>query len=83
MTDAADTATLVAKVRKNGHEDIVVRLDTYHGVDCCDVRVFADYDGTGERRPTRKGVAFRVDVIPALIEALHAAAEAYQEAQGR
>jgi len=69
MTDTS-TATVIASFAKNRNETCTVRLDTYRGVHCMDVRLFADFDGTGESRPTKKGLALRVDLIPQLIAAL-------------
>ncbi len=66
MTDG----TIIASFAKNRVEDVVVRLETFHGVPCLDVRVFADFDQSGEKRPTKKGIAIKAELIPTLIAAL-------------
>ena len=71
----SDTATIIGTIRKNAKEEIRVALDEYRGVQLCDLRVFASFDdGDAERKPTKKGIAFRVEQLPALIDALNDAA---------
>jgi hypothetical protein len=66
--------TLIATVRKNQNEEVRVSLSTFKGCDLCDVRVYASFDdGDAERRPTKKGIAVKVDRLPELIAALQSA----------
>lgn len=65
---------LVAIVPKNSREEVRVRLSTFHGQRLADVRVFVDSDRSDDRVPTKKGVSVQLDTLPALIEALQAAA---------
>ena len=70
---AVDEATIIARVRKNASEEVLIRLEDYYGRPCLDVRVFADYGDRGEMLPTKKGLAFSVERLPAIIEALEQA----------
>ena len=63
----------IATVPKNRVEEVRIRIETYHGHDCVDVRAFADFDQTGEMRPTKKGVALRLALLPELIAGLQLA----------
>jgi hypothetical protein len=65
-----DASTIIARFAKNKAEEVVIRLETYHGVPCVDLRVFADFDGSGEQRPTKKGVALKAALISTLIAGL-------------
>ena len=70
-------ATVVAIIRKNSLEEVRVSISEFRGHKLVDVRVFADFDGSGgEPRPTKKGVALKVELLPDLIAALRAAQEA-------
>lgn len=66
----SDQGTVIATFAKNKAEDVVVRLDEFRGVHFVDVRSFADFDSSGAKRPTKKGVAVNVRLIPKLITAL-------------
>jgi hypothetical protein len=62
--------------RKNAREEVRASLSTYHGYRLADLRVFVE-DEAGNWIPTRKGLAVRVEDLPALrdaIDALRAAA---------
>ncbi len=64
----------VATVPKNSREEIRVRLVTYHGVPCIDVRVFSEFgDEADGRKPTKKGLAINVSKLDALLDALNLA----------
>ena len=63
----------VAIIEKNRVEEIRVRLVEFHGRPFADIRVFTTADATGERVPTRKGIALRPEKLPELIEALRGA----------
>lgn len=66
------TADHIAIVPKNSREDVRVQLAEFKGNRLVDVRIYADTKGGG-RGPTPKGVSLKVDDLPALIAALHAA----------
>ena len=65
--------TTIATVEKNKAEEYRVRLVEFHGKPFVDVRVYATSDATGERVPTKKGVAIHPDKLGAIIEALQQA----------
>ncbi|HZH10568.1 MAG TPA: PC4/YdbC family ssDNA-binding protein [Microvirga sp.] len=60
---------LVATIRKNSREEIRVSLGEYQGHTVAHARVwFKAADGT--MRPSRSGLAFRVDLLPEIARAL-------------
>ena len=77
MTDAL----VIATVPKNGCEDVRVSLSEYRGHALVDVRTFSEVGDAHERRATKKGVALKLERLPALIAALQAA-EAEAQARG-
>jgi hypothetical protein len=64
------TDITIASVSKNAREEIRVVLTNYKGHDLVDLRVFVEADGRADRVPTRKGIAVKPALLPALIEAL-------------
>ncbi len=64
---------LIGIVEKNRVQDMRVRLVELRGETFVDLRVFAAA-GDGERRPTKKGMTFKPDLVPELIEVLAKAA---------
>jgi len=63
-----DSTQTIAVIEKNARETVHVRILEYHGRRFVDLRVFS---GNGDRPlPTKKGLAFPVEQVPALIEAL-------------
>jgi len=69
MDDAYD---LIGAVPKNAAEEVRIALSEFRGASLIDLRIFADL-GDGERRPTKKGLALRIDRLPELIAALERA----------
>ena len=65
--------TTIATIRKNTKEEIRISLSEWEGHDLINVRVWMDpYEG-GERKPTKKGVACKVTLLPDIIAALQQA----------
>ena len=58
--------TLVGIIEKGRTVDVRVRLTTFRDQGYVDIRVFIVEDASGERTPTRKGVAIPVQKIPEL-----------------
>lgn len=56
-------------IPKNAREEIRVERQDYQGHDLVQMRVWFDAGG-GEMRPTKKGIAIRVDQVAALQAAL-------------
>ena len=61
---------LVATIPKNAREDIRVSLDEYKGHDLLTLWVWTKGDSVTEPCPTKKGVAFQVDLLPDVLQAL-------------
>lgn len=67
---SAPAVSAVTTIQKNGREDVQIALDDFHGIDLIDIRVFAAFDDTGQRKQTKKGVSLKIGKLPSLIEAL-------------
>jgi hypothetical protein len=65
--------TLIAKLPKNGREELWVSLTEFHGKPLCAARVFFRPEGGGEMRPGKSGLNLRVAMLPDLIAALQKA----------
>ncbi len=69
-----DSTQTIVVLEKNTRETVHVRILEYDGRRFVDLRVFS---GNGDRPlPTKKGLAFPVEQVPALIEALGRVGEA-------
>jgi hypothetical protein len=64
---------LLATIRKNGREEIRITRGDFKGFDVVGVRVWFQDRDTGEMRPGKDGLAFRVELVDEVIEALRAA----------
>ena len=64
---------LLATVRKNAREEIRVSRGDFKGHDIVGLRVWYQDRDTGEMRPGKDGLAFRVELVDEVIEALRAA----------
>tara|TARA_B100000287_G_C20554904_1_gene749995 strand:- start:224 stop:463 length:240 start_codon:yes stop_codon:yes gene_type:complete len=62
--------TLIGEVTKNSKEKILISLNEYQGHKYIDLRVHYEEEGTGEYKPTKKGIALSVKVIPEIISKL-------------
>ena len=71
----------IATISKNRVEEIRISLSEYLGHDLINLRTFATVDATSERVPTRKGLAFKVALLPEVIKGLRQA-EAEAQAAG-
>lgn len=58
-------------IRKNAREEIRITLDDFKGLQLVNLRVWFD-PGNGEYRPGKQGVAFRLDLLPEVLEVLGA-----------
>lgn len=65
---------LVSAFYKNSKEQVHVILKDFKGRDLIDLRVFWTQDGRAWH-PSKKGIAMSVEKLPALLAALHKAAE--------
>lgn len=79
MNAAAKTAgktdsDVIAEVRKNASEVILLRRTEFNGIDLLDCRVWTvPVSPDGESKPTRKGLTLRPETWAELIVAVNAA----------
>ena len=71
----------ISVIESTKSADIRVRFMEWHGHNYCDIRKFITTDATGEREPTRKGIAIPINLLGEVIEALQEAQRA-AEASG-
>ena len=57
-------------IRKNAREELRIERQDYRGHDLINIRVCYD-NGSGEYRPGKQGVAFKVEALPEVQDALH------------
>lgn len=62
----------VAEIPKNSRETLRVTRQEFRGHQLVSMRVFFE-DAHGEMRPGKQGLAVRLDLVPALLQALDAA----------
>ena len=79
MSSEPDSTQTLAVLEKNARETVHVRILEYRGRRFVDLRVFS---GNGDKPlPTKKGLAFPVEQVPALIAALERVDEAVHGAE--
>ncbi len=61
---------LIGEVTKNSKEKILISLNEYQGHKYVDLRVHYEDETSGEYKPTKKGIALSVKVIPEIISKL-------------
>lgn len=71
MNDNAEL--LIGQFEKNKTEEVRARLSSYQGHPFVDFRIFVTQDATGQRIPTKKGLAVRPDKLEALRDLVEAA----------
>ncbi|MEW6425794.1 MAG: transcriptional coactivator p15/PC4 family protein [Bacillota bacterium] len=59
-------------IEKNKREQIRIEVNEFRGQDLVDIRVYYQDQDSGEWKPSKKGIAFRVELLPEVIEALQA-----------
>ena len=57
------------EIPKNSRETIRIERITYHGIECLNVRVWYE-NGEGEMRPSKKGLAIRIEQAGDLCQAI-------------
>jgi hypothetical protein len=70
---------LLRDIKKNARETLRVELDEFKGHQLVAARLWFD-DGSGELKPTPKGLTIKVELLPDLIAALAAAEAAARDA---
>jgi len=71
----------IATIPKNSMDEVRVSLSEFKGHTYVDVRVYTEFEGDSEKRPTKKGITVRPDLLPELRQALEQA-EAEARAAG-
>ena len=61
---------LIGEVTKNSKEKILISLSEYEGHRYIDLRVHYEEEGTGEYKPTKKGIALSEKVLPQIVSKL-------------
>lgn len=61
--------TDIAIIPKNAREELRISLDEFNGHELLNLRIWF-HTGDGEMRPTKKGVALKVALLPELLAAL-------------
>ncbi len=74
----SDESVTVYRWRRNHREDVLATLSTFRGYRLADIRVYVADEGD-EERPTRKGIAVRVEDLHHLRAAVEALVEAADE----
>lgn len=59
-------------IEKNKREQIRIEATEYKGQDLVDIRVYYQDQTSGEWKPSKKGIAFKVELLPEVIKALQA-----------
>lgn len=62
----------IAAIRKNAREELRVSLCEFNGHQLANLRIWFTADD-GTMRPGNKGLAFKLTLLPEVIEALHSA----------
>jgi hypothetical protein len=70
---------VISDIQKNQREVLRVALDEFKGHQLVAARLWFD-DGSGELKPTPKGLTIKVELLPELIAALRAAETAVRDA---
>lgn len=68
----------MAVIPKNSREEYRIERQDFKGTDLVQIRVWFD-PGDGDMRPSKKGVAFRAELVPDIVAALGSALEAEVE----
>ena len=71
--------TDLGTIPKNSREEIRVTLDEYQGHELVSLRVWFE-SPDGDMRPSKKGLAFRRELLPQIMEALSGASDYREEA---
>ncbi|RWR31512.1 hypothetical protein D2T29_10800 [Sinirhodobacter populi] len=56
-------------ISKNSREEIRLTVETFKGMELVNIRVWYQ-DTAGEYRPGRKGIAFKLELLPEVLTAL-------------
>lgn len=57
-------------IEKNKREQIRIEATEFKGQDLVDIRVYYQDQADGEWKPSKKGIAFKMELLPEIIKAL-------------
>ena len=63
---------MAAVIEKNKREQIRIEATEFKGQDLVDIRVYYQDQADGEWKPSKKGIAFKTELLPEIIKALQA-----------
>ena len=70
LEDVMSNEKLVAQIKKNEKEEIRIGVSLYKDNPLIQIRTYAAYGDTTEPRPTKKGVAMSVNLLPQLLASI-------------
>lgn len=62
---------IVYRLEKNKREEVCFRIFNFKNKDYFDIRTYTDVVGEVDKKPTKKGVSFRLDQVNDVIEGLN------------
>lgn len=68
LEDVMSNEKIVAKIKKNGKEEVRIAVSTYREIPLIQIRTYAAYKEGDEMKPTKKGVSMNVNLLPQLVE---------------
>jgi hypothetical protein len=66
---------IVGEIQKNQKEKIIISTNEFKGNKYIDLRVHYEEEGSGEYKPTKKGIAVNPKILPQVVEMMIEAAE--------
>lgn len=66
-------------INKSGNEQLRIQSGTYKGIEYIDIRVYYYNAAQQEWKPSRKGVAFKRELLPEVVKALEQVAREHKQ----
>ena len=66
---------IIGEIQKNQKEKIIVATNEFKGNKYIDLRVHYEEEGSGEYKPSKKGIAANPRILPQVVEMMLEAAE--------
>ena len=61
---------IIGEIQKNKKEKIIISTNEFKGNKYVDLRVHYEEEGSGEYKPTKKGISLMPDKVPGVIEGI-------------
>jgi hypothetical protein len=74
-----DEDHVIARFQKSGFEEVRATIGEFKGKTRANIRVYADFDGEDEYRPTKKGISLKLEDVGKMKELVDTLHEAVQE----